>query len=75
MNKDILKGKWNQLKGGIRSKWADLTDDEIGRIEGDSEKFLGVLQERYGWTREQAERELTDYVNAADTGTGGRKVS
>jgi uncharacterized protein YjbJ (UPF0337 family) len=68
MNTDILKGKWNQLKGGIRSKWADLTDDDIGKIQGDSEKFIGVLQEKYGYSRDQAEREVDDFLNTSSTG-------
>ena len=64
MNKDILKGKWTQLKGDLRSKWGKLTDDDVTQIQGDAEKFVGKLQERYGHTREQAEKELNDYLDS-----------
>jgi uncharacterized protein YjbJ (UPF0337 family) len=64
MNKDILKGKWTQMKGDIRGKWGKLTDDDVMQIQGDAEKFIGKLQERYGHTRDQAEKELNDYLDS-----------
>jgi uncharacterized protein YjbJ (UPF0337 family) len=64
MNTDILKGKWAQVRGEIRSRWGKLTDDDMTQVQGDAEKMLGKLQERYGYTREQAERELNDFLNA-----------
>lgn len=64
MNTDILKGKWTQVKGEIRSRWGKLTDDDMTQVQGDAEKMLGKLQERYGYTREQAERELNDFLNS-----------
>ena len=63
MNRDILRGKWTQVKCGIRSRWGKLTDDDLTQIQGDAEKMIGKLQERYGHTREQAERELTAFLN------------
>jgi uncharacterized protein YjbJ (UPF0337 family) len=76
MNRDVLKGKWNQVKGEVRKKWGDLTDDDLDRIQGDAEKFIGVLQERYGWRREQAEREMDEFLKGTQPGTGPqRKVS
>ena len=64
MNSDILKGKWTQVKGEVRSKWGKLTDDDLTQIEGETEKMIGKLQERYGYGREQAEKELDDFLNA-----------
>jgi len=61
MNEDIFKGKWNQFKGDAKRAWGNLTDDDVARAEGNYDKFVGVLQERYGWQRERAEREVTDY--------------
>lgn len=63
MNSDILKGKWNQLKGNIKQQWGDLTDNDVARIEGNYDEFVGVLQERYGYSRERAEREVNDYLS------------
>ena len=57
MNADILKGKWQQLKGEARVQWAKLTDDDLDQIEGNSEKMVGKLQERYGYAKDQAQRE------------------
>lgn len=60
MNWDIIEGKWDQAKGTIKKKWGELTDDEITQMNGERDKIAGKLQEKYGWTKEQAERELTD---------------
>jgi uncharacterized protein YjbJ (UPF0337 family) len=61
MNQDQLQGKWHQMKGEIRSKWGRLTNDDIDQINGNTEKLLGVLQERYGYNREQAEKEFKEF--------------
>jgi uncharacterized protein YjbJ (UPF0337 family) len=61
MNEDTFKGQWNQFKGGLKQAWGDLTDDDITRAEGSYDKFIGVLQERYGWERERAKREVDNY--------------
>lgn len=62
MNWDVIEGQWKNLKGGIREKWAKLTDDDYELIGGKKDKFLGKLQERYGYGRDDAERELDDYI-------------
>jgi uncharacterized protein YjbJ (UPF0337 family) len=62
MNEDILKGKWRQLKGEVKSQWGKLTDDDLDRAEGDAEKLIGRVQERYGYQRDQAKREVDDFV-------------
>lgn len=61
MNSDILKGKWKQLKGDMQKKWGDLTDDDLDVAEGHAEHLSGKLQERYGWTKEQAEQEIKSF--------------
>ena len=58
MNRDTFKGQWMQLKGQLRRQWGKLTDDEVDQIQGNAEILIGKLQERYGYSREQAEREL-----------------
>jgi uncharacterized protein YjbJ (UPF0337 family) len=66
MNNDIIQGKWTQLKGSIKAKWNKLTDDDLGRMEGNREYLVGRLQERYGWQKDQAERELRDFETNLD---------
>jgi uncharacterized protein YjbJ (UPF0337 family) len=61
MNADVLKGQWHQLKGEVKSRWGKLTDDDLDRASGDTEKLIGRLQERYGYARDQAKREIDDF--------------
>lgn len=56
MNWDQVEGKWKQFKGSARKQWGDLTDDDLDRIAGNREKFVGVLQERYGIAKEEAQK-------------------
>lgn len=69
MNKDILEGKWKQVKGKVRDWWGDVTDDDVTRINGKFETFVGVLQERYGYSREQAEEEIDRFMREYETET------
>ena len=61
MNKDIIAGKWTQLKGQAQAKWGKLTDDDFDVSQGDSKYLVGKLQERYGYDRERAETEVKDF--------------
>ncbi len=58
MNSDILRGKWLQLRGAVKKQWGKLTDDDLDQVNGDMDKLAGVLQERYGYSRAQAEQEV-----------------
>lgn len=58
MNWDIVRGNWNQWKGRAKEAWGNLTDDDLDRIEGQKDQLIGRLQERYGWAKEDAEREI-----------------
>jgi uncharacterized protein YjbJ (UPF0337 family) len=62
MNEDILRGKWHQLKGEVKSRWGKLTDDDLDRAEGDAEKLIGRVQERYGYQREEAKHEVDEFI-------------
>jgi uncharacterized protein YjbJ (UPF0337 family) len=62
MNEDVLKGKWHQIKGDIKSRWGKLTDDDLDRAEGDAEQLIGRVQERYGYARDEAKREVDDFI-------------
>ena len=61
MNADVIKGQWHQLKGRVKSKWGKLTDDDLDRVSGDAESLIGRIQERYGYARDQAKREVDDF--------------
>jgi uncharacterized protein YjbJ (UPF0337 family) len=62
INSDVLKGKWQQLKGEARIQWGRLTDDDLDQVQGNVEKLAGKLQERYGYARQDAQREVDDFV-------------
>lgn len=62
MNRDTLSGQWMQLRGFVKEKWGKLTDDDVQAIEGRLERFVGVLQERYGYARERAEHEIDEWL-------------
>lgn len=63
MNKDIAKGNFKQIKGQIKQQWGKLTDDEIDELDGRREQLVGKVQERYGIAREQAARDVDNWLN------------
>jgi uncharacterized protein YjbJ (UPF0337 family) len=62
MNWDQVEGKWKQVKGSVRKQWGDLTDDDVAKINGNREKFVGVLQERYGIAKEEAQKRADEWA-------------
>ena len=62
MNWQQIEGKWNVVKGQARQQWARLTDDDLANIHGKREELLGKIQERYGFAKEEAERQLDSWV-------------
>lgn len=62
MDANILKGKWLQLKGSVREKWGQLTDDDVDKVEGSTERLVGLIQERYGYAKQQAESEVDSWL-------------
>src|SRR5690242_9288694 len=67
MNKDILAGKWKEMKGRVKEQWGKLTDDELDRAEGKADQLVGLLQQRYGYTREKAQEEYDRFLQRQDT--------
>ncbi len=63
MDEDVLKGKWKEIKGSIKQQWGKLTDDDLTEAEGHEDKLIGVLQKRYGYTREKAEQEYNAFMS------------
>jgi uncharacterized protein YjbJ (UPF0337 family) len=66
MNKDILEGKWKQLRGQIRERWGDITDDELDQIAGKYDQLIGKVQEKYGYSREEAERQVEEFLDRVE---------
>ncbi len=67
MNNDIIAGNWKQLKGKIQAKWGDLRDDDMQVAEGNTDYLVGKLQERYGWDRDRAKTEVSDFERSVRT--------
>jgi uncharacterized protein YjbJ (UPF0337 family) len=62
MNKDILEGKWKQMRGNAKTWWGKLTDDDLDRAAGKYDVLAGLLQEKYGYTRQRADEEIDKRV-------------
>jgi uncharacterized protein YjbJ (UPF0337 family) len=62
MNADVLKGKWKELKGGVKEKWGKLTDDDLTQVEGNEDKLIGLLQKKYGYSKEKAQEEYEYFM-------------
>lgn len=56
MNKLNLKGNWNEVKGKLKAKYADLTDDDLKFVEGKEEELLGRLQQKLGKSKEEVQK-------------------
>jgi uncharacterized protein YjbJ (UPF0337 family) len=65
MNWDQIQGNWVKSKGKLRQQWGKLTDDDLTVIDGKREELAGRLQERYGYAKEQADREIDDWMKKA----------
>ena len=63
MNKDIFEGKWKEMRGQIKEWWGKLTDDDLEQAAGNAEQIVGLLQQKYGYTREAAEEEFNRRIN------------
>lgn len=62
MNWDQIEGKWKELKGSAKEKWGDLTDDDLTEANGNREALEGKIQARYGKTKDEARKEVDDWM-------------
>lgn len=67
MNRNEIEGNWKQFKGRAKEKWGELTDDDLDRIEGRRERLIGVLQERYGKSQNQASKEADEFFDSLES--------
>lgn len=61
MNWDTVQGKWKQYKGSAKEKWGDLTDDELDQAAGQRDQLVGKIQEKYGVTKDEAEKQVDEW--------------
>lgn len=69
MNWDRIEGNWKQLKGKVHQQWGKLTDDDLDVIDGRREELAGRIQEVYGVSKDEAERQIERFSGSLDTGT------
>ena len=71
MNWDTIEGQWKQFKGRAKQAWSKLTDDDLANLSGKREQLAGKIQERYGIQKQEAERQIDDWI--AGLGSSGRQ--
>jgi uncharacterized protein YjbJ (UPF0337 family) len=65
MNSDQLAGKWKQMRGSAKEQWGKLTDDDLKILDGNQDKLVGILQERYGIAKEVAQTRADEWLASA----------
>lgn len=61
LNKNIMEGKWNEIKGNVQRQWGKLTDDDMDQINGNRKELLGRLQKNYGLAEAEAEKQVKEW--------------
>jgi uncharacterized protein YjbJ (UPF0337 family) len=74
LNKDVFEGKWKQIRGEAKSWWGKLTDDDLERAAGKFDVLAGLLQEKYGYTRQRAAEEIDRHVSEYEARLQGKTV-
>ena len=66
MNWDRVEGNWKQFKGKAQQQWGKLTDDDLDVIEGKRTELSGKLQARYGYAKDEAEKNIDTRLNSVN---------
>jgi uncharacterized protein YjbJ (UPF0337 family) len=74
MNRDQFKGAWSQFKGELKKQWGKLTDDDLMKIEGDYDKYMGTIQQRYGDAKEDINKWSDKWFADYEAKRGAGKV-
>ena len=69
MDSHQLEGRWNEIKGELKSWWGKLTDDDIEQVAGNKDKLIGVVQQKYGYLYDEAQREIDRRLKEFDETT------
>ena len=75
MNHDRIEGNWKQVKGKVKEQWGKLTDDDLVAIAGKRDQMIGKIQERYGCTRDEAQRQVDDFWSRMERDETGRRAA
>lgn len=73
MNWDRIEGKWKEMKGDLRQKWADMTDSDFDKIGGKKDELSGWLQKKYGYAKDRAEQEIDEFSSSLDDRDANRR--
>jgi uncharacterized protein YjbJ (UPF0337 family) len=68
MNRDQWQGKWKELKGIIKEKWGQLTEDDLTQLEGNRDRLAGLVQQKYGLAKEEVERQIREFEKHIGSG-------
>jgi uncharacterized protein YjbJ (UPF0337 family) len=66
MNWETIEGKWTEMKGEVKSQWAKLTDDDLGQLTAKKDQLVGKIQQRYGVAKDDAERQVNEWLHKLD---------
>lgn len=66
MNWDQIAGKWNEMKGSVKERWGDLTDDELTKLGGKRDRLAGLIQQKYGLAKEEAEKQIHEFEESCN---------
>jgi uncharacterized protein YjbJ (UPF0337 family) len=75
MNWDRIEGNWKQVTGKAKVQWGKLTSDDFDIIAGRREQLAGKIQERYGIAKDEAEKQVSEWVRQADESWFGQDKS
>ncbi|ASD63596.1 CsbD family protein [Bdellovibrio bacteriovorus] len=67
MNKDVIQGKWKEIKGDLHKAWGNITDDEWEKTKGDATAIAGILQQKYGMAKEEASEKVSSVFKSTRT--------
>jgi uncharacterized protein YjbJ (UPF0337 family) len=70
MNWDTIEGQWKQFKGRAKQAWSKLTDDDLQNLTGKRDELAGKIQERYGIKKQEAERQIDDWIGKLGSNSG-----
>lgn len=70
MAQDMMKGAWKQMKGNAKKQWGKLTDDDLMEIDGNKDILIGKLQQRYGYSKAEAEKNYNQWLMAQNSDRG-----